>query len=46
MMQSLNSNKALVGDHYRKLEQSLTFEFEKVIEALNQNYQRAKATLQ
>lgn len=46
MMQALNSNKSAIGDQYRKLEQNLTFEFEKVIESLNQNYQRAKAVLQ
>ena len=46
MMQTLSNNKSVIGDQYRKLEQSLTFEFEKVIESLNQNYQRAKAVLQ
>lgn len=46
MKQALNNNKSVIGDQYRKLEQSLTFEFEKVIESLNQNYQRAKAVLQ
>ena len=46
MMQTLSNNKGIIGDQYRKIEQSLTYEFEKVIESLNQNYQRAKAVLQ
>lgn len=46
MMQTLSNNKTIIGDQYKKIEQNLTYEFEKVIESLNQNYQRVKVVLQ